>query len=199
MCFSDLSTRAERTLADLRRAARTLAQKRPLAEISAEDIADAAGVSRRTFFNYFSTTYEAFLPGVRNDFDTLERLAAGEPADLADALGAIVVARARVVNELRVAYPGYLSALVADPHMRELLVRERYELDIDLRRALARRLGISPQARLVNVLSHVAFTLEHEVFAQAEETPWEDLSAEVGELVHALADALARPERGGAH
>lgn len=44
----------ERTRASIRAATWTLATQRPLGEITAEQIAESAGVSRRTFFNYYA-------------------------------------------------------------------------------------------------------------------------------------------------
>lgn len=44
----------ERTRASIRAATWTLATQRPLGEITAEQISESAGVSRRTFFNYYA-------------------------------------------------------------------------------------------------------------------------------------------------
>lgn len=165
---------------------------RPIAQITAEEIAAAAGVSRRTFFNYFPTTIEAFLPAIGNDAELLERIAKGEPADLADCIADVVNSRAQGIAELYADYPGSFSTIVADPNMRALLVRERFSLDVGLRGALARRLNCSEDDSLVNVFSHLAFIVEHEVLRR---TPPSEAAApktirKVRNLAHAVADAF---------
>jgi hypothetical protein len=49
------------TLSGLRRAAVELALERGVEHITVADIAAAAGVSRRTFFNYFATKEDALV------------------------------------------------------------------------------------------------------------------------------------------
>ncbi|PYF97245.1 transcriptional regulator, TetR family [Georgenia satyanarayanai] len=53
-------------------AARELARERGLEDVTAEDIADRAGVSRRTFFNYFSGIEAVVAAGLA---EPLERMA----------------------------------------------------------------------------------------------------------------------------
>ncbi|WP_368733085.1 TetR/AcrR family transcriptional regulator [Streptomyces alkaliphilus] len=54
-------TRRRRTHRDIRRAARELALERGVAAVTVDEIATAAGVSRRTFFNYFRSKEDALL------------------------------------------------------------------------------------------------------------------------------------------
>lgn len=192
MLMTQKNNRSKRTLADLRHAARVLATTRPIDQISAEDIAAAAGVSRRTFFNYFPTTSEAFLLNIGNDPDLLERLAQGEPDHLADCLADVITARAQVLAQLCEEYPGYFEAIVAAPHMRELLLHERYRLDANLRYALARRFHCDEDDSLINVLSHLAFIIEHEILHKipAAEAATAQTNRKTRNLTHALARAL---------
>lgn len=165
---------------------------RPIAQITAEEIAAAAGVSRRTFFNYFPTTIEAFLPAIGNDAELLERIAKGEPADLADCLADVVSSRAQGIAELYADYPGYFSTIVADPNMRALLLRERFSLDAGLREALARRFNCPEDDPLVNVFSHLVFILEYEVLHRTppSEAATPTTIRKIRALAHALADAF---------
>jgi len=55
-------------------AARRLALERGVEDVTAEDIAEAAGVSRRTFFNYFPTLEAVVAAGLR---PVLDEIAAG--------------------------------------------------------------------------------------------------------------------------
>ncbi|MGB3257478.1 MAG: TetR/AcrR family transcriptional regulator [Ornithinimicrobium sp.] len=55
----------ERTRASIRAATWTLATQRPLGEITAEQIAESAGVSRRTFFNYYAGVDAVMAEAIR--------------------------------------------------------------------------------------------------------------------------------------
>lgn len=71
------ATRSALTAAALR-----LAVQRGVDGVTTEDIAEAAGVSARTFFNYFATKEEAF---VADDVERARRFVAGVAAAPADA------------------------------------------------------------------------------------------------------------------
>ncbi|MGB3763056.1 MAG: hypothetical protein WA966_07520 [Ornithinimicrobium sp.] len=55
----------ERTRASIRAATWTLATQRPLGEITAEQISESAGVSRRTFFNYYAGVDAVMAEAIR--------------------------------------------------------------------------------------------------------------------------------------
>jgi AcrR family transcriptional regulator len=75
--------RRRRTQRALQNAAVALVGSRGLAEVTAEEIAAAAGVSRRTFFNHFPTKAAALFDPDPSDAERLARLlsAAGGSAD----------------------------------------------------------------------------------------------------------------------
>jgi AcrR family transcriptional regulator len=68
------------TLAALRRAAVDLALERGVERITVADIAAAAGVSRRTFFNYFATKEDALVGENPQMAEFLGQALAGRPA-----------------------------------------------------------------------------------------------------------------------
>jgi AcrR family transcriptional regulator len=85
--------RRRRTQRALQAAAIALAGRRGLADVTAEDIAAAAGVSRRTFFNHFPSKAAALFDPDPSDADRLAGLlsAASGSADPWQALGLALV------------------------------------------------------------------------------------------------------------
>src|ERR1700677_4577014 len=68
--------RRRRTQRALQNAAIELVGRRGLAEVTVEEIAAAAGVSRRTFFNHFPTKAAALFDPDPSDAERLARLPA---------------------------------------------------------------------------------------------------------------------------
>src|SRR5690625_2927128 len=80
-----------RTRRALITAARDLIQQRGLEGVTAEDIADRAGVSRRTFFNYFSNIEGVVAAGLAEPLDRLSAAMQSRPTS-EDPLLAIIEA-----------------------------------------------------------------------------------------------------------
>jgi AcrR family transcriptional regulator len=74
--LSGQDRRRRRTQRALQEAAIALAGRHGLAEVTVEDIAAAAGVSRRTFFNHFPTKAAALFDPDPSDAERLARLLA---------------------------------------------------------------------------------------------------------------------------
>ena len=62
-------------------AALELCERRGVEDVTVADIAEAANISRRTFFNYFGTREEAILGGSRQRAETIAALVAARPTD----------------------------------------------------------------------------------------------------------------------
>jgi AcrR family transcriptional regulator len=142
------------TRRSLRRAALDLVAERGFARVTVEDIAAAADVSPRTFFNYFPTK-EAALFGADPDRITglrerVARLAPGEPA--LTALRLVMVDDARAVadelGELGGNPAGWLHRMKAahtDPQLRAARAAQMAMVERAIAEGLAERLGTDPE------------------------------------------------------
>ncbi len=141
------------TRRSLRRHALDLVARRGFANVTVEDIAEAADVSPRTFFNYFPSK-EAVLfgadPGRAASLrDRLVRTAPGAPA--LEALR-IVIAEdaAAVADELRelggnpVDWLRRMKEARADPHLRAAHAAQMALIERAVTEGLAARLGVDP-------------------------------------------------------
>jgi AcrR family transcriptional regulator len=151
-----ISLRERKKLAtrrSLRRHALDLVAQRGFMHVTVEDIAEAADVSPRTFFNYFPSKEAALFGADPERVAALrERVlhqAPGEPA--LSALRQVLVAEARVVtNELGELGGDPLDMLRrmkivrADPHLRAAQSAHMANIEGALAEALAERLGTDP-------------------------------------------------------
>lgn len=130
----------------LRRAALSLVKTRGLASVTVEDIAAAANVSPRTFFNYFTTKEDAISgwdPAVRAEI--VQRLRA-RPAD-ESAPQALRAALLEVLSPFDVDHRNLLDMLTvtrSDPHLIAHNVARWEEGQRELIAALAERRGTDP-------------------------------------------------------
>src|SRR5512142_2753850 len=142
------------TRRSLRRAALDLVTDRGFAHVTVEDIAAAADVSPRTFFNYFPTK-EAALFGADPDRiavlrERVARLAPGEPA--LTALHLVMVDDARAVadelGELGGDPAGWLRRMKSahtDPQLRAARAAQMAMVERAIAEGLAERLGTDPE------------------------------------------------------
>jgi AcrR family transcriptional regulator len=137
----------------IRRVALDLVAERGFAHVTVEDIAEAADVSPRTFFNYFPSK-EAALVGLDPERVTalLEGSAHDAPGEPAlDALGAMMARYARAVADELGELGGdpveglrRLKAARTDPHLRAALAAQMAMVERAITEALAGRLGTDP-------------------------------------------------------
>jgi AcrR family transcriptional regulator len=141
------------TRRSLRRHALDLVAEHGFANVTVEDIAEAADVSPRTFFNYFPSK-EAVLFGADPDRaaslrDRLLRTAPGAPA--LDALRIVIAEDAQAaVDELRelggnpVDWLRRMKEARADPHLRAAHSAQMALVERAATEGLAQRLGADP-------------------------------------------------------
>jgi AcrR family transcriptional regulator len=142
------------TRRSLRRVALDLVAEQGFAHVTVEDIAEAADVSPRTFFNYFPSK-EAALFGADPERvaalrERLVRQAPGEPA--LDALRMVMASDARAVaDELRelggdpADWLRRMKAARADPHLRAAHAAQMAMVERAVTEGLAERLGADPE------------------------------------------------------
>ncbi|MDA8268819.1 MAG: TetR family transcriptional regulator [Actinomycetota bacterium] len=134
------------TRAALRRAALTLVGERGLGRVTVEEIAAAAGVSTRTFFNYFPTKEDAVIgwdPSVLADMaERLRRRPRAEPA--------LAALRSTLLEVLSPGFADHRDLLLrlqvtrGDPHLVAHQVLRFGDTERELVGALAERRGLDP-------------------------------------------------------
>ena len=154
---SRVSLRERKKLAtrrSLRRVALDLVAERGFVHVTVEDIAEAAEVSPRTFFNYFPSK-EAALFGANPERVTAlrERLVHEAPGQAAlEALRVVMVGEARALAEELDELGGdpafwlkRMKAAHVDPHLRAAQAAHLAMVERVVTDALAERLGADPE------------------------------------------------------
>jgi len=159
--------RSSRTQADIRAAALELAKDRPVADITVDQIAQAAQVSRRTFFNHFPSKNHAFVPEIAPiDADVLERFRTRARPDLLDAIEELVSSRADTMTaNFSEVSPGW-DIRHRNPELQPIIVEVFRRSELSLRAVSAQRLGVDEDdaaaiaaAALVNMVERTALDL----------------------------------------
>jgi AcrR family transcriptional regulator len=142
------------TRRSLRRIALDLVAERGLAQVTVEDIANAADVSPRTFFNYFPSK-EAALFGTDPELSAVlrDRVAHDSPgAPVLDVLRSAVASNAqRAADELLAlggdpaAWLRVITAARADPQVRAAQAAQMSMVERAITEGIAERLGTDPE------------------------------------------------------
>lgn len=132
------------TRADINRAAIDLVLERGLANVTVEDIAEAADVSPRTFFNYFATKKDALVTGPPElSQPCVDRFVAGADDGLLDGLHALLAEYAEATQKRRHEMRRMHELIEANPELAPLM-RERFvQFENTIADAVAQRTGIS--------------------------------------------------------
>ena len=141
------------TRRELRRVALRMIAERGYSNVTVEEIAEAANVSPRTFFNYFPTK-EAALFGADPELaeatrDAIVRQSPGEP--VVTVLRQIMTNQARtVVNEFAelggdpLEWLARMRASRTDPHLHAAHAAQMAAIERSLAEAIGQRLGTTP-------------------------------------------------------
>ncbi len=141
------------TRRSLRRHALDLVAQRGFIHVTVEDIAEAADVSPRTFFNYFPSKEAALFGADPERVAALrERILRQAPGESAlTALRQVLVAEARIVTHELSELGGdpqdmlrRMKAVRADPHLRAAQSAHMASLECAMAEAIAERLGTDP-------------------------------------------------------
>jgi AcrR family transcriptional regulator len=135
---------------DLRRATLSLVAERGFSNVTVEEIAEAANVSPRTFFNYFQSK-EAALFGANPELaeatrDAIEHQNPGEP--VVTVLRSLMTAQARTVADEfaelggdPMEWLGRMRSARTDPHLHAVHGAQMAAVERSLAEAVERRLG----------------------------------------------------------
>lgn len=183
-----------RTRQALIAATRELARERGLGAVTVEDIAERAGVSRRTFFNYFPNIEGAVAAGLAAP---LERIAAAflrRPAE-EEPLTAIAAALREEPIDAEILLGWMPENPAESPHGLELHLRVWQHHEEWLVGVLRRRLGDEDELRVRSLAAAVMAmfeTVEHAWLPTLpERTPEEAVAAFNQGLLQVLAHAEA--------
>lgn len=139
----------------LRRVTLDLVAERGLAYVTVEDIAEAADVSPRTFFNYFPSKEAALFPGDDGRADELrDRIATEAPGEPAlSALRTVLVRYSEMMADDLLALGGdpaewlrKIKVTRAEPQVRAAHAAQMGMIDRAIGEGLATRLGTNPEA-----------------------------------------------------
>jgi AcrR family transcriptional regulator len=130
----------------LERAALRLVDERGLEQVTVDEIAAAADVSTRTFFNYFASKEQALVgrdPSVR--VRLLDALAARPDGEAPlDALRAVLMATVEEVGERAMEWPLRMRVIAANPALLPHLVAAFAETEQFLLGVVVQRTGLDP-------------------------------------------------------
>ncbi|MGH3679508.1 MAG: TetR/AcrR family transcriptional regulator [Natronosporangium sp.] len=149
--------RRSETRREIHRAAVDLALERGLAQVTVDDIADAAGVSPRTFFNYFRTKPEALVLGPPPLQEaSVERFVRAGGDRLLDDLRDLLVEYAELSRRERHELQRVHAVVLANPELSPLLQERFLAFENVIAEAVARRIGRTPPAFEASVIAAVA-------------------------------------------
>jgi AcrR family transcriptional regulator len=133
---------------DIRRTALALFDERGFEAVWVRDIADAVGMSARTFFRYFASKDDILLDYQRHLQDRLCAALRGRPADegAVTALRNAFIATSTVAPEDHDAVVARARVLAAAPALRARAQGERASGSREIACLLAERMGVDPTA-----------------------------------------------------
>lgn len=127
------------TREEIHKAAIKLVLKRGMNEVTVEEIAEEAGVSPRTFFNYFATKADAVLPGPPPLSDEARERFIASDNDLLTDLRELIDDYTHLSLESRSEVVQLRPLLHAQPELWRMMHRRFGEFEHDIATAIAQR------------------------------------------------------------
>jgi AcrR family transcriptional regulator len=183
----------------LRVAAEELIASRGYEKVTVEDIARAAGVSRRTYFRYFETKEDVVVAGSDRFADDLLAALAARPARETPLL-AIRNALVPVLEEALAKSDlirGVIKMLRGNTALRRAMLERRNRMEERLAVVLARRMGRDRRDSAPVLLAYLTRAVSDTAFNVWYDQRREDIAGLVDELVSTLRSVAAPPRRGG--
>lgn len=160
-----------------------------------ERIAEAANVSRRTFFNHFATKNDAFIP----DFpplppETVEAFASGTTPCLLDAVEGVLTVHCELLSPLLDDGGIGIRVVHENPELKALLMAKVRGFESEMRDASARRLGVDQDSPVALAVANLISALERTILESWRTQPaGTQLPALVHLVVEGLGNALCIP------
>lgn len=184
----------------LRVAAEELIARRGYEKVTVEDIARAAGVSRRTYFRYFETKEDVVVAGSDRFADDLLAAVAARPAREAP-LEAVRNALVPVLEEALLKADlirGVIEMMRGNTALRRAMLERRSRMEERLAVVLARRMKLDVRRDSAPVLlAYLTRAVSDTAFNVWYDQRREDVAGLVDELVGILHAVAAAPRRGG--
>jgi TetR/AcrR family transcriptional regulator, regulator of mycofactocin system len=179
------------TVAEIEKAALEVIAERGFEDTTVEEIAAAAGISRRTFFRYFASKNDIPFGDYGALLEALEEWLSAAPTDrpVLDVIAEAVIRFNRIHSDGPVAHRARMELIMHTPSLRaNAALRQDDWVDV-LTRYASRRLGVSSEClgpRLVAHLSLGASNAAYQRWLNDEQADLEELVAQafaaVGDL-----------------
>lgn len=195
-----VSTAAQRTRRDIRAAAIELALENGVECVTVDQIAEKAGVSRRTVFNHFPSKYDVYMPPIDSYSDeVLEAFASSTEPDLLTALADLNASRL-MAPDIAHEEMLHLGILIASSKPLLKAVKEAANaLNDRMAQACAQRFGCSPDDPRVVTTTAISQAMERaaiELWSHKNESPTsENLSQALSTVATTMVDLIGdRPD-----
>jgi mycofactocin system transcriptional regulator len=173
---------SSKSIEAIEKVALELFQKRGFEETPVEDIAAAAGISRRTFFRYFGSKNDVLFGAFDALLDDLEQGLASAPDDrpMFDVIADAVMRFNRVHSDGAAAHRERMELILHTPALRANAALRFEEWAAVLARYAARRMALSPEDLAPQLAGQVSLAAASAAYEQ-----WlRDESSDLDELIH---------------
>ena len=175
----------------IEKAALEVIAERGFEDVTVEEIAAAAGISRRTYFRYFASKADIPFGNYAALLEMLERWLDAEPLDrpILDVIADGVMRFNRVHSDGAAAHRERMKLIMHTPSLRANAALHQDEWVAVLARYAARRLGTTPDALGPRVIAHISLGA-----ANAAYEVWlDDDRADLADLVQRSFSAASDP------
>ena len=178
------------TVAEIEKAALEVIAERGFEETPVEDIAAAAGISRRTFFRYFASKNDIPFGDFGALLEGLEQWLSSAPTDrpIFDVIAEAVMRFNRVHSDGSVAHRARMELIMHTPSLRAHAALRQDEWVGVLARYASRRLGAPEGALGPRLVAHLALGASNAAYQRWLDDERTDLGKLMAEAFAALED-----------
>jgi mycofactocin system transcriptional regulator len=155
-----------------------------------EEIASAAGISRRTFFRYFESKNDVLYGDFAGMLASLEKFLAAEPTDrpIFEVIADAVVRFHRAHSDGAVEHRQRMELILRAPALRADAALRQAEWAAVLARYAAGRLGTSAHTLRPRLVAHLALGASNAAYEQWLDEDGADIIALIHEAMGAIGD-----------